>query len=225
MTTEKLKGKSIPFSQAMVQAILDGKKTMTRRIVKPTQSTPRVAPITMEPWIVDGEQQEDERGWPCWVGTHPDYPSGKKWFSCPYGKVGDYLWVKEAFRLLEEHDKRTPNEVWEHSGGTGASKQFAPFVEVAGMPFGRYRHARFMPRWASRIDLQITGVRVEQLQSITGADARAEGMAPAADLSENYVKCHWDAVEEFRSLWDTINGAGSWDLNPFVWVVEFKRIE
>jgi hypothetical protein len=75
-----------------------------------------------------------------------------------------------------------------------------------------------MPRWASRISLEITGVRVERLNEITLSDVAAEGVPPNNEAG-------WDSVESFRSLWESINGAGSWAANPWVWVVEFRRLE
>lgn len=102
---------------------------------------------------------------------------------------------------------------------------------------GRYRHARFMPRWASRLELEVTGVRVERLQGISYEDALAEGAfdprlfvgdecrdASVESADELARRLQWPQ-RSFRELWSSINGAGSWDANPWVWVVEFRRIE
>lgn len=128
-----------------------------------------------------------------------------------YGGPGDRLWVREAWRTtgcggraddMPPRDLQ-PHPVWYVADGT------APVDECCG----KVRPGMFMPRWASRITLNVTGVRVERLKTISHADAVAEGMAVD------------DAVYDYMKLWQTLNGPESWDANPWVWVVEFKRAE
>jgi|GEM_PF-2151012 len=130
-------------------------------------------------------------------------------------EVGTKLWVREAWRTESDYyNDLSPSEMsgeetilYEADGDWSANKTV-----------GRYRHARFMPRWASRIDLEITEIRVERLQDISEADAIAEGCFALGD-------CECTAVRQYRELWEKINGPGSWDLNPFCWVIIFRRIK
>ncbi len=194
--------KPIIFSGEMVRAILDGRKTMTRRVVKPQP------PEGFRAWhgCVDGNA--------AWT----DHPmQGEKGqiinAKCPYGAQGDKLWVRETFMV--EHFPSAPDNPRVHyradntAAGSGwtAAKMWKPSI--------------FMPRWASRITLEIVNVRVERLQEISEEDAIAEGI----DLAS----CHHAyalTIGAYAELWDTINEKRgySWDSNPYVWIVEFKRI-
>ncbi len=210
-----MKERPIRFTAEMVQALLAGRKTQTRRIVKPQMTNPKIAPLTMEPWLIDGEQETDDDGLPCWVGRHPMYPTGEKWFTCPYGGDGDALYVKETYAFVPATAYRgsgvaqTPNpndasEVAIYRAGWPLSK-----------PATRWRGERYMPKWVSRIRLQITEVRVERLQEISEQDAEREGVQDSADYSHR----DW-----FSRLWTEINGPESWDANPWVWVITFERL-
>jgi len=146
-----------------------------------------------------------------------------KWIPCPYGKKGDRLWVRETwydnlirdegdYRLVDEHGSALV--VYRADG-----EFYDQFEEVEGDP--KWRPSIFMPRWASRILLEVVSVRVERLQEITPADAMAEGCPHPPDG-------YWteqDAVSWYGNLWDIINGRGAWCSNPWVWVIEFKRGE
>jgi hypothetical protein len=187
----------------MVRAILNGTKTQTRRIV------------TSESLIT----------------LHADGTPAKAQHRSPYGQPGDQLWVREEY-YQRGH--------WEPVAGktTKAGRQkwaFIPADEVVSFDapdhFRKGRHhldsqtiawhsrrARFMPRFASRITLEITGIRVERLHDITGSECVKEGM-PDADGSTI-----GEAKEWYRALWESINGQGSWDANHFVCVIEFNRI-
>jgi hypothetical protein len=207
-----MKERPILFSAPMVRAILEGRKTQTRRVVKPTMTAPRVALLRMEPWVIDGVQEVDDHGLPCWVGFHPDYPGEAKWFSCPHGGVGDRLWVCETW--------------CECDGDTGRSIAFRA-DDWADCPAdnGRWRPSIFMPRWASRFLLEITDVKVEQVQDISEADAIAEGVTPTS-AGDGYPFV-MSARMNFVDLWDDINGERigcSWGDNPWVWAITFKRI-
>ena len=188
----------ILFSGPMVRAILEGRKTQTRRVVKNVSGD-------CELFIDagDGNWQQcyrDESG-----AIH-----SKSWLTrCQYGVKGDRLW-------LREHHARIPgNDGWHepHYFADG------PLPTVDQRHDAGLLHSYpsiHMPRWASRINLEITGIRVERLHAIRAEDALAEGV-------------EWDGMYEhprdnFISLWESINGHGSWDANPWVWVVEFKRV-
>lgn len=205
-----MKERPILFSGPMIRALLAGQKSQTRRIVKPTMTTPRVPPLTMEPWIINGDWQEDDNGLPCWAGYHPDYPGDAKWFTCPYGGAGDRLWVKETLKRYGSRWIAYDNDT-------------TPTTEAREWTWKQDRlSARFMPRWASRIILEITDVRVERVQEISEDDAQAEGVEtkePHHVTSARY---------RFGQLWNEINGkkAGcSWEKSPWVWAISFRRIQ
>ena len=141
--------------------------------------------------------------------------------ACPYGRPGGRLWVRESFRLCAEADPIPPRDtdpafrVWYEAD--------APHQPGAG----KLRPSMFMPRWASRITLEVSGVRVERLQDISDADARAEGIVAAYGGFGLPDSSHFHAADpriSYWSLWDAINGAGSVEANPWVWVVEFRRL-
>ena len=181
----------ILFSAPMVRAILDGRKTQTRRVVK-----------------LLGADCIEERAWE----THflqspwPWSPQADEWLACPYGAPGDRLWVRETWA---PHDtKKLAFYRADHPEWTTGD----------GGDVDRWRPSIHMPRWASRITLEVTGVRVERLNNISDADARAEG----CPFDEPPAGKPW---AWFRKLWMDINGADSWAANPWVWVVSFKRVE
>lgn len=211
-----MKEHPILFSTAMVQAILEGRKTQTRRIIKDT--TPH--------WANDAYREHCIRS-----------------IRCPYGKPGDRLWVREKYRKYhvtkpDSDEIDLDHEVFEFA----ADKGIFPIPMQDGDGFQMYnkdgsekmipwRPAIHLKRVDARIFLEITNVRVERLQEISKDDAIAEGINPEVtgdDFYENYAKIgyRWiDAVPSYRSLWESINGPGSWEVNPWVWVIEFKRIE
>lgn len=136
---------------------------------------------------------------------------------CSYGKPGDRLWVRETWAAPHTFDDHKPREIEK-----GCNIHYAATENLVGL---LQRPSIFMPRWASRILLEITAVRVERLNAISESDAMAEGVIedyrPALDpigLCSNYRVA-------YRDLWESINGPGSWDANPYVWVVEFKRVQ
>lgn len=133
---------------------------------------------------------------------------------CPYGDFGDRLWVREAFAKINgqtqpwiETDYRASYTHGDRLGDSlGIKKRWTPSIH--------------MPRAASRITLVVTGVRVERLQEISAADAIAEGIPSGGPENPDGIE-----QREYRSLWEQINGPGSWDANPWVWVIDFKRID
>ena len=211
MNTDKTKERPILFSGPMVRAILNGTKTQTRRVVKPQ---PR---RMMGGWV---------RMFNVWMFPNvcPVYR-----MKCPYGVPGDRLWVREAWRTTEGLDHVKPSNLV-----PGAPILYEADIWNDGFPYGfpkgKLRPSIFLLRWASRILLEITSVRVERVQDITEEDAKAEGIKHGMDavyasaLLEDKPLC--PARREFMLLWDTLNakrGFG-WDENPWVWVVTFKKI-
>ena len=197
-----MKERPILFSGPMVRAILEGRKTQTRRVVKGL--TPGHAhtgrsltglgyPASMGKW------------WAEFLHSEPGSPI---YVACPYGQPGDRLWVRETWALHPDDGEagvlwRATDPGWD-AEGTGL----------------KWRPSIFMPRWASRIELEVTGVRVERVQGISEADAQAEGVAAVQGDPEDHV----DPVDRFAQVWDGINGkrGHGWDVNPWVWVVEFR---
>lgn len=196
-----MKERPILFSGEMVRAILDGRKTMTRRVIKPQ---PRLTPSGL--WMRSGPCEER-----LLYGTirHEDGSTDKihEWHDSPYGQPGDRLWVRETFACLEPL-ARTP----------------IIYAADRGPKDYRWRPSIHMPRWASRITLEIAAVRVERVQDITEKDVEAEGLSLQPWSGEG--PAGWPKTAGFAQLWDSLNakrGYG-WDANPWVWVISFKRI-
>lgn len=194
-----MKEHPILFSGPMVRAILDGRKTKTRRVVRGALGAFWDHPAYTAR-VVDGAVR--------WSHDGEDVGAGSPMPRCPYGPPGDRLWVRETFCLRdpEHHPERG---YWYAATDDVDNPRWTPSIH--------------MPRRASRLTLEVTAVRVERLQAISEADAQAEGVAyadAAARLVESGMWC-----EGFAELWDSINGdLASWASNPWVWVVEFKRI-
>jgi hypothetical protein len=207
----------ILFSAPMVRALLAGMKTQTRRVVKRPLKHPNWTTYRLFGPSVNNPAQTYTL-----YECGPDYPDGDDdKVRCPYAdRPGDRLWVRETWMPDPPIDDSWASTAWSGCGRT-----------VSEIP-ERFHHPRFcnyaadwlhgpirwtpsihMPRWASRITLEITGVRVERLQDISDADSIAEGAVGHPDGP-------WHA---YRSLWTLINGPGSWDANPWVWVIEFCR--
>lgn len=198
----------ILFSGAMVRAILAGQKTQTRRIIKP--SPPRV--------------MEAPQGHEFSVAGHDH--------RCPYGQPGDRLWVRETWRPVMEAWRSFVEYAAEGPTLDNIHRDLmAPLNRLAlRFPGARKdRHSEVwhpsihMPRWASRILLEVKAVRVERLQDISEGDARAEGVEPRiVSHGPPELKGY---VLGFKDLWREINGAESWAANPWVWVIEFERVQ
>lgn len=219
--TPLVKERPIIFSAAMVRAILEGRKTQTRRIVKGR---------ALE-WLDDS-------------GFTPEYVSSPENGLCPYGKPGDRLWVRETFSLETAVEDEAPphsdgrpllrrpeddfdgyQPLWTqpHYNATDPARDLC--CEREGCAICRdhdcgphWKPSIHMPRWASRILLEVVSVRVERLSDILEADARAEGISREGvpeDVPDSVV---------FNKLWDDIHGVGAFEMNPWLWVVEFKRV-
>lgn len=202
-----MKERPILFSGPMVRALLADKKTQTRRICKPAKTLSAVVEVP-DPM---------ERG-QVYNGSHFGDEEGAVQFPCPYGGIRDRLWVRETFARIDgqtrpwiETDYKATYTHGDRLGDSlGIRKKWSPSIH--------------MPRHASRITLEITGVRVERLLDIREADCIAEGTPGGHGSIPGY---HYNATpdEHYRWLWESINGPGSWAANPWVWVLEFRRLQ
>ena len=150
-----------------------------------------------------------------------------KWSArCPYGQPGDRLWVRETWQAVNGNDRA--RHIVTHPRPDRGWLEYAATPRL-DEPAYKWRPSIFMPRWASRITLEVTGVRVQRLHDISEADARAEGIDFDPGEGGTFhvaglAGCGSDsAVDAYRKLWEAINGLRSWAANPWVWVVEFKN--
>lgn len=220
-----MKERPILFSAPMVSTVIDGTKTQTRRVVKP-EGADHLFQFRGKEWLHGADEPTGE--W-AWCGSSHVV---NKHIYCPYGKPGDRLWVRETWMDLtgtgiESRDERGKIKRYAY----GADTPPGSWGDQCRKDYGlKWRPSIHMPRDACRILLEVTGVRVERLQDISEADAMAEGI-------EKSGECNWcdyldygyndftSARHSYRSLWESINGAGSWGANPWVWVIEFKRVD
>lgn len=192
-----MKERPILFSAPMVRALLAGTKTQTRRIAKPVRH-PDLGNVYAPGALV--------------LEREPQHVIDR---CCPYGRPGDRLWVRETHMNWWKLDPANPEgpRLFSHVAAYAADG-----YELE--PGERWIPSIHMLRAASRILLEITAVRVERLQDISEADALAEGVPHSLNLPGGRF-----ARENFEHLWWTINGDGSWESNPWVWVVEFERAQ
>jgi len=243
-----MKERPIIFSSPMVRAILDGRKSQTRRIVKKQISDIH----KFQGWII-GSTDKKRDGCASWGIGEGSLIYDLVVARCPYGQPGDRLWVRESY-MPDPADDGT----WAYTQYMGCKG--SPLSDIP-MKFRRpenciyratwdgselvgWKPSIHMPRWASRILLEVTNVRVERLHDISEEDAIAEGLKaitkdgktikygipdrdgyPGND-DTGWDWCDWNVspVSAYKMLWESINGQGSWDLNPFCWVIEFKVI-
>lgn len=200
-----MKERPILFSAPMVLALLAGTKTQTRRIVKPQ---PAGAPLGGKPFD-DGARVGN---W--WFPAGPDQaPFATFEKRCPYGVPGDRLWVREAFSYETlDVDRNGFMAPWYWADGNPTSGDFT-----------KPKPSIHMPRWACRLTLEITDVRVERLQDISYEDCRDEGTICPIHGDVRHVACS-GLRDGYRTLWESINGPGSWAANPWVWAVSFQRV-
>ena len=236
MTTER----PILFNATMVRAILSGAKTVTRRPVAPMAGRQRQwltpALLTQSPRLTMCRLSEADGGD---LGAQMEHPKGGPlgWVRCPFGAPGDRLWVRETWALahLSVDCEGVCDDVEEFTGRLIAANRdgyWAPIYaadadDINNHPSDRlvkrYRPSIHMPRWASRLMLEVVSVRVERLQDITEADAEAEGLARNEDFDRGPYA---NAREEFAQLWNSINGKRApWVSNPWVWVITFKPLQ
>ncbi|EIY2220120.1 TPA: morphogenetic protein [Klebsiella pneumoniae] len=214
-----MKERGMIFNGEMVRAILDGRKTQTRRIVKGTDGAVKFC----KEWDINGEEIFVVLGEKDRTGMNPVLGA----ISCPFGAVGDRIWVRETFQgplfdydLMDSYCKDpTPFEKPEFCVYKADGVPAPEFYDADDELHCCWRPSIHMPRWASRILLEITNVRVERLKSISDGDALREGCSTADMKSGDCV------ADVFARLWASIYGAESWNANPWVWVIEFKRVE
>ncbi|HDK6335950.1 TPA: hypothetical protein M4Y81_003277 [Klebsiella quasipneumoniae] len=220
-----MKERGMIFNAEMVRALLDGRKTQTRRIIK--DCTVGRDPISK--FIKIGKK---------FIGCYPEDVPELIRECCPYGVPGDRIWVRETWADagasapdLKLYRANYPEHV------PSIYENVPPAKEI------RWTPSIHMPRWASRILLEITDVRVERLNAISPEDAESEGLErtnftgfgdepglpsyPEPDVYFDPLKKQWKEYppEAFAGLWESIYGEGSWQANPWVWVIEFKRVE
>ncbi|EBZ4662803.1 hypothetical protein EBJ67_08255 [Salmonella enterica subsp. enterica serovar Bovismorbificans] len=223
-----MKERGMIFNGEMIRAILDGRKTQTRRPVKASTSD-----------LLNLKE----------LHPHKEYN-----INCPHGKVGDRIWVRETWALLGNEDgccvdwndnlckgdEKTAARIYrasceQRAGDYGMwsipdDADWKPHTENEKFE-GAWRPSIHMPRWASRITLEITTVRVERLNAISEEDARAEGIIDGGCLNCGEPEpCGCanpepDATDAFAYLWQSLYGQENWNANPWVWVIEFNRIE
>ncbi|MFK5107559.1 hypothetical protein [Klebsiella pneumoniae] len=218
-----MREKGLIFNSEMVRAILDGRKTQTRRPIKWKQTR-----------FTEIGEREDGSKWP-W--SEDAEHACDFWHPCPFGAVGDRIWVRETWS--SDFANYYPNDrIWYAADNNrqldidmvdGVRGIYSPESDVH-VPF-RWHPSIHMPRWASRILLEITDVRVERLNAISEEDARAEGIIDGGCLNCGEPEpCGCanpepDATDAFAYLWQSIYGQDNWNANPWVWVIEFKRVE
>ncbi|WP_313309275.1 hypothetical protein [Stutzerimonas nitrititolerans] len=211
-----MKERPILFNGEMVRAILEGRKTVTRRAVKG---------MALD-WLAEDMFTAE------YVAEH----SGL----CPFGAPGDRLWMRETWQgpLVDDDEMRADPSWWKDMSryqnaahcSYRASGDSCEFVDPDGDIHCRWKPSIHMPRWACRILLEVTDVRVERLQVISEEQSVAEGVKPEpcdhARQACADIGCWGDTAKgAFGFLWESLNGVGSWNANPWVWVVEFKRVE
>lgn len=262
-----MRKRPILFSGPMVRSLLAGTKTQTRRAVTWRDPTPGLN-MAFSGLAVERTWCEGVAEWVLCADTRSSSEWRSKPTPCPYGQPGDRLQVRETFFAWGRWEVRwSEAKDWDEwhfvdmTQETGKAYGYdadrvQPIVQSrrrVGVQGWWRRPAIFMPREASRITLEITGVRVERLQDISEADAVAEGCpGPEADIDSTLPNCPRcggvglytafnpatggalpdtdcdlcdTPVKRYRLLWESINGTGSWAANPFVWVIEFRRME
>ncbi len=230
-----MKERPVIFNGEMVRAILDGRKTQTRRVMK-VQPSEHFHPMNMSleldysaRWYTPGVVDKDGYLQPA-TGQVFGVAGEDEGYACPFGAAGERLWVRETWQgplVDEEHledyranaDKFQTPEFCEYAADGGARPEFCDLDDNVRQG---WRPSIHMPRWASRILLEITAVRVERLNDISEEDAKAEGVAPS-----QHIITPPEALYRvgFLKLWQSIYGEESWRANPWAWVIEFRRLE
>ncbi|ECA4935712.1 hypothetical protein ELO64_20430 [Salmonella enterica subsp. enterica serovar Chester] len=211
-----MKERGMIFNAEMVNAILSGRKTQTRRPIKWKQTR-----------FTEIAERDDGSLWP-WAEDCER--GGDIWFACPYGEIGDRIWVRETWQVIHDHIDESSHVEYRTYAPSIPKEKDRYWHTVYAEHFGDesredrgfpWRPAIHMPRWASRILLEITDVRVERLRDLSEEDAKSEGIIPSA----GGVLPGWEYRINFRDLWMDIYGTDNWEANPWVWVIEFKRVE
>lgn len=245
-----MKERGMIFNSEMVRAILDGRKTQTRRIMKVQPESNQLGLLL----ITDSTKHSDIGKYHWAESNATGNHVRSKLFSSPFGAVGERIWVRETWATLGNEDGCYVD--WEDNLCKGDERSAARIYRASceqrpgdyglrSIPDdaywkphtkehkfeGAWRPSIHMPRWASRILLEITDVRVERLNAISEEDARAEGIIDGGCLNCGEPEpCGCanpepDATDAFAYLWQSIYGQDNWNANPWVWVIEFKRVE
>lgn len=216
MTTKiEFKERGILFSSEMVRAILAGRKTQTRRIIKPQplEIWDECKPITTNAGIIS------------WCFQNSKDPNLHGYIKCPYGKVGDRLWVKETFAYYPD----AHHVIFKAREGEELKRND---IDLSGC----WKSSYFMPKKFARIWLEITGIRVERVQNISEEDAQAEGCSPFCRPNRDSVEALMAAAMKpekwtpykaiFARVWEKLNAkrGHSWDKNSWVWVISFRKV-
>ncbi len=220
-----MKERPILFSDQRVRALLLGQQTQTRRIMKSLAFAPgQDNHEGCYGFDVSSNQQR---------GRHM-MEMADLTYQCPFGQPGDRLWVRESWRgpivpkdQLAEYEKspeafRHTNYCHYRADSTELSAVLEKDIELSGWQTGIH-----MPRWASRIDLEITAVRVERIQTISDDDVMAEGVQTDSHFLNNFFTMKNEAIAPkvaYQQAWEKQYGATSWEVNPWVWVIEFTRV-
>jgi len=249
-----MKERPILFSKPMVNAILEGRKTQTRRVLKVKGRDA----VKISAWrfvhilwgaaanVLSCKKPVDTSYAGFHMSDDSPYPA---YFKCPYGQVGDRLWVRETWKPDENGNTccityaADEQKIDIENTSEAADRWLSvrkPNEQYPRMDPAKWRPSIHMPRWASRINLEITNVRVERLNDISEQDAAAEGIViDIFNQGEPPKHGHFDCLRKyvpafgefdparykFFRLWESINGTGSWNQNPWVWVIEFKRVK
>ncbi|OVG29097.1 hypothetical protein B5L94_19410 [Klebsiella pneumoniae] len=233
-----MKERGMIFNGEMVRAILDGRKTQTRRIMKVQPESNQLGLLL----ITDSTRHSDIGKYHWAESNATGNHVRSKLFACPFGAVGDQIWVRETFQgplfnyeqmdeYLEDSSKFEKPEFCQYAADGGHRPEYQDADD--NLRHG-WRPSIHMPRWASRILLEITDVRVERLNAISEEDAEAEGIEMEALYdSQDCYDCIADhnmtgrptVTGAFKYLWESIYGEEGWKSNPWVWVIEFKRVE
>lgn len=245
-----MKERGMIFNSEMVRAILDGRKTQTRRIMKVQPESNQLGLLL----ITDSTKHSDIGKYHWAESNATGNHVRSKLFSSPFGAVGERIWVRETWATLGNEEGCYVD--WEDNLCKGDERSAARIYRASceqrpgdyglwSIPYdaywkphtkehkfeGAWRPSIHMPRWASRILLEITDVRVERLNAISEEDARAEGIIDGGCLNCGEPEpCGCanpepDATDAFAYLWQSIYGQDNWNANPWVWVIEFKRVE
>lgn len=243
-----MKERPIIFSAPMIRRLLAGDKTQTRRILKPQPNNPEVFGVSP---IRGSGVPRGEDGFTCTPRSTRKSKRVDRWLPCPQGQAGDRLWVRETWYCDDwsagDHKEACAGCVGcKHTDSDRISEwRKHLFFRADGEPDFEgeraiWKPSIFMPRWASRITLEVVAVSVQRLKGITEADARSEGARHFPGLASTHPygqdsrwscgepsatdECLGSARHAFGNLWESIYGAGSWTANPWVWRVEFKML-
>jgi len=217
-----MKERPIIMGAESVRAILEGRKTQTRRVIDPHK-------YNIGGWDMPRTKEDMEAGYPFAENADGDFVSVVDW--CPYGRVGERLYVKERFAYWIGREAVAYSDMCHKSI---EDIEWEDEVNISNIAEGgKWKSPMYMPRWASRITLEITDIRVERVQDITEEDAKAEGCDDTpyeqpwdGPGTWEGVKFGWITRARYRTLWNSLNAKRgySWEKNPWVWAITFKVV-